>query len=222
MSLNKRRKFAFDWDGTLVDCRARQMAVLASVWNHVVKCGKLDLESCWQLKREGMSTLQALLKIGATGKNALEVAAKWKREIEQPQWLEYDAVLPESLAALTKAVANGFSVVVITARTNPGNVQKQISSSCLSSMIDDVHVVEPACASEQKATVLKQQKVKAFVGDSESDFQAAQRAGVLFAGVVCGQRSLSCLENLGVAPLFAGTLEATNDLLVRAANIVTV
>ena len=150
------------------------------------------------------------------------MADQWQREIEQPQWLEYDIVLPEGFAALTKAGENGFSVAVITARTNPVNAKKQISTSSLSNLIDDIHVVEPACASEQKASVLKQQNVKAFVGDSESDFQAAQRAGVLFAGVGCGQRSLNYLKSLGVAPLFANTLEATNDLLVRAANSLTV
>ncbi len=218
MSPNKRHKFAFDWDGTLVDCRARQVAVLASVWSRAGKFREMDLELCWQWKREGMNTLQALIKTGVPENKAVEMAAQWKQEVEQPQWLVQDVVFPGALPALTKVVAEGFCVIVVTARMNPDNVQRQVSQSILSGVIDDVLVVDPAFASEQKAVVLKQQNAMTFIGDSESDFQAARLSGVLFAGVGCGQRSLACLKKFGAAPLFASTQEATDHLLVRVAN----
>ena len=219
MSPTKKPVFAFDWDGTLVDCRARQLAVLASILNELAATRRFDLESIWQCKREGMNTCQALQSLGLSNTEAAIVSERWQQEIEQPRWLEHDAVLPDAYAALEKTVVSGFFVVVMTARAHPLNVQNQIAGSVLSRLIGAVEVVSPDHAVEEKAAGLCQLEAQAFIGDSESDFKAAELAKVSFAGVGCGQRSLSCLTKLGVTPLFPDTFSATVHLLNRVASI---
>jgi phosphoglycolate phosphatase-like HAD superfamily hydrolase len=219
MLRDKSPKFGFDWDGTLVDCRNRQTAVLDAIWKELGIGEPLDLDSCWNLKREGLSTFQALLRLGVAEKTASSVATRWKLEIEQPKWLAHDTTLPEGLAGVEKAASSGYSIVVVTARTNQSNVRQQIAGSPFANIIDEIFVVDPTEVGKQKAEVLGAQNMKAFVGDSESDFQAARKAGVFFCGVTSGQRSRKFLEAHGVGPLFENTLDATNHALEHFAKI---
>ena len=219
MSYSKQLTIGFDWDGTLVGCKAKQLAVLAKVWAESFQPAGLDLELFWQLKREGLNNLEALAKFQISEEMAQLLAMKWIHEIEQPQWLALDIVSYEGIAALQKWNAFGYSVIIITARSCSENVIAQISNSCLASLIADVAVVEPRMAADPKAEIIRSRRVMAYIGDTESDFSAAQRAGVLFAGVSCGQRSLNRLAQMGVKPVFPDPLHATQYLLPLVSHL---
>jgi phosphoglycolate phosphatase-like HAD superfamily hydrolase len=212
MFLNKRNWFAFDWDGTLVDCRERQVAVLSDVIPRVSRAS-LDLGAWWQRKTEGMTTHQSLVAGGMTPADASAVANLWVAEVEDERWLELDMVYPQAQAALGSVVAHGFLPVVLTARKRSEGVRSEILKSSIGRLVEETWVVDPVDAADHKAHLLLQNKVNVFIGDSESDFFAARAANAIFGGISSGQRSATYLTSAGVPRIFSDVLGAVTALI---------
>ncbi|HEX8101730.1 MAG TPA: hypothetical protein VF533_03890, partial [Solirubrobacteraceae bacterium] len=73
----------FDLDGTLLDCRARQVALA----RHVAGA-RLDDDRFWAAKRAGATTADALAAQGFGDARAL--AARWVELVERDEWLALD------------------------------------------------------------------------------------------------------------------------------------
>jgi phosphoglycolate phosphatase-like HAD superfamily hydrolase len=201
MSSAKQNWFAFDWDGTLVDCRERQVAVLSEVLARFSGAA-VDLDAWWGRKREGMSTQQSLIAGGLTPPVARAVTGSWIAEVENERWLKLDVLFPQAVSALNLVLTQRFAPVVITARKNSERVRSQIRNSSVGKLVEDIWVVNPRDAAQTKGELLLQNRVRVFVGDTESDFFAAQMAGTLFGAVSSGQRSANYLSSAGVPRIF--------------------
>jgi phosphoglycolate phosphatase-like HAD superfamily hydrolase len=207
MSSAKQNWFAFDWDGTLVDCRERQVAVLSEVLGRFSGAA-VDLDAWWGRKREGMSTQQSLIAGGLTPPVAWAVTESWIEDVENERWLKLDVLFPQAVSALNLVLTQRFVPVVITARKNSDGVRSQIRNSSIGKLVEDIWVVNPAAAAQAKGELLLRNHVRVFVGDTESDFLAAQMAGTLFGAVSSGQRSANYLCWAGVPRIFPDIYDA--------------
>jgi phosphoglycolate phosphatase-like HAD superfamily hydrolase len=205
---------AFDLDGTLLDSQERQVEL---GWRLAQEEGAGDWSpsALWEAKRRGLTTAQALEELGVDHELAQRIATRWVALVEDPEWLERDRVLPGARAALEAASAADCRVVVLTARRSSRSVVDQISRLGLDALIDDLQVVAPEDASEAKTEALRASRPVALVGDTESDAEAALRAGIRFAAVGCGQRSPEFLTARGCGPVYPDAEAAVRALLME-------
>lgn len=177
------RTLALDLDGTLISCAPRHQALMRQLCRGD---GLADdfIGRYWAAKREGASNLQALRTLGHPAPQAR--AAAWAREIEHWPWLGFDRLLPQVAETLA---ARPHRVTVLTARRERFFLQQQLDRLGLTPLIDDLIVVGPEQASQAKAEWLARLQPLAFVGDAESDADAAHAAGTPFLALSCGMRS---------------------------------
>lgn len=185
---------ALDLDGTLVSCAPRHCALMRQLCRGDALPADF-IPRYWAAKREGASNLRALRTLGHPAAQAR--ADAWAREIEHWPWLGWDRLLPGVATALA---ARRHRVVVLTARREPYFLRQQLDRLGLSTLIDDLIVVPPAEASQSKARQLQALKPLAFVGDTESDADAAQAVGTPFLALSCGMRSASFWQLHGQPP----------------------
>lgn len=202
---------ALDLDGTLLDCETRQVALTRAL---LVQRGlpALDAPAFWRRKRAGASTAKALAAQYGAAPWLPELAQAWLAAIEQPQWLALDPLLPGVMAALAALRADGVRLRLLTARSNVDGLHATLARLALAPCFEQVAVVDPASASAQKAAILAAWQPAAFIGDTESDLAAAQRAGIPFAAVTCGQRDAAWLAVHGAASCHASLAAAVAHL----------
>jgi len=179
---------AFDLDGTLISTKSRQVAVLESLLPSEGVEG-LDLDRVWELKREGLTTRSALEALGVDPTVSQRLGRRWVASIESPRWLLLDRLIPGVTETLDALAAAGHRPVILTARRHRRQVRGQVAAFGLTKWCAEVRVVSPISAAEEKAIHLRALGCRNFVGDTESDGNAAGLAGVGFAAVSTGQRS---------------------------------
>jgi phosphoglycolate phosphatase-like HAD superfamily hydrolase len=229
---------ALDLDGTLIDARRRQLAVLASALAELRPApgsidpnrgplatggpddetglaeagpGAIDFDALWERKREGATTRAALITLGVPEDEATAVAARWVERIEDEDELAGDRLLPGVEETLADLATRGVRPAVVTARAHPDRVRHQFATLGLDRWCDGPHVVDPSDAANQKAATLRELGAAAYVGDTESDARAASLAAIPFAAVSTGQRSPTFLTAQGLQP--HPTLAAALDAL---------
>lgn len=202
---------ALDLDGTILDARRRQCALIQ--WCLSYSGGDaIDLMAHWRLKREGMSTVDALQKAGVVPAIALAAGDLWRAHVEDENWLALDTPLPNSRSTLASLQAAGFKIVLITARQRQDALESQLKNCSLSTFFSEVCVVSPSDAARQKSEQLRRTSALGFVGDTEVDAQAAALAGVPFVAVTSGLRSRQFLTDRRCDSV--GTLRAAVRLLL--------
>jgi phosphoglycolate phosphatase-like HAD superfamily hydrolase len=189
---------AFDFDGTIVDCRPRQLAAL----ERALGAPPPDPDGFWAAKRAGRTTAEALRRLGLDDSRAEEVAARWVEIVEDDDLLGHDRPLPGAAEALRAARRAGRRLVLLTARRRAAAVGRQLAALGLYDHFDAVAVVPPAEAAPAKAQLLRAERAATFIGDTESDAAAARMAQVPFLAVTGGQRSADYLERRVGCPLY--------------------
>lgn len=186
---------AIDLDGTLISCGPRHCALM-----HQVCSGDTTrpdfLARYWADKREGASNVGALRAQGHPA--AMSRAQAWAREIEHWPWLGFDSLLPGVARALT---ACHRPVTVLTARREALFLHQQLDRLGLMRLIDELVVVSPAEATRAKADALARLRPVTFIGDTESDANAACAAGSPFIALHCGMRSAAYWRSRGLQSL---------------------
>ncbi|MEA2419552.1 MAG: hypothetical protein QOE60_1758 [Thermoleophilaceae bacterium] len=191
-----------DLDGTLLDCRARQVALAAHL------AGSLDEAAFWAAKRAGATTAAAL-----AAQDAPDVSAAWVEQIEDERWLALDAPLPGVDSSLAELRGAGFDPFVLTARRHPERVAAQVERLGLAPPA----VVSPAAAAREKADVLRQLDAAGLIGDTESDLEAARAAAVPCELVSTGQRDAAFLRAQGATGIHDSLAHAVAALVARIA-----
>lgn len=196
---------ALDLDGTLLDCRPRQVRLAAQLAGP-----GFDGDAFWAAKRHGATTAAALESLGVEPGRAAAIAREWAAVIEDDGWLAVDPLLPGACPALAALAAAGRPAMILTARRRADAVRAQVVGLGLRVPVE---VVDPRDAVARKAAVLRERGAAAFVGDTESDARAAADAGVPFLAVGTGQRHPQWLRERGIAPVHADLQEAVRALL---------
>lgn len=184
---------ALDLDGTLIDCRRRQVECMASIFAR--RQMPFDRERFWGLKREGASTRRALMEMSHGLEQSQEMSDEWAGQIENAYWLGYDRAFPGVSGILGELrQSRKATLILITARRSERLFLHQMRSLRLDAFFSQKICVNPLSAAQAKANALKAARPSIYIGDTESDCQAAALAGVEFAAVTSGQRSANYLS----------------------------
>jgi phosphoglycolate phosphatase-like HAD superfamily hydrolase len=206
---------ALDLDGTLLDAQPRQVEAMVASIELAGGTGAVNRDEFWDLKREGLATHEALVRLGVDAALAERAARHWAESIEDPRWLNLDRLLPGVPEVLAAHAEAGDRPLILTARQHEDRVRAQVASLGLLRWCAAVAVVSPLGAAEEKAAELVARGCRGLVGDTESDARAAEQAGVAFAAVTTGQRSKEFLRGHGLAAFdsLAEALRALSDQL---------
>lgn len=185
---------ALDLDGTLLSCAPRHQALMRQLCRGDGVAPDF-IDRYWAAKRDGASNLSALQALGHPA--AAARSAAWLQQIERWPWLGFDRPLPGVMEALS---ARRHRVVVLTARRERFFLEQQLDRLGLAGWIDTLVVVPPSQAARAKAQELKALQPVAFVGDSESDAEAAAASGTPFLPLDCGMRSADFWRRQGTLP----------------------
>jgi phosphoglycolate phosphatase-like HAD superfamily hydrolase len=200
---------AFDLDGTLITTGPKQSLLLCAVARRFGV--EINAGEIWRRKREGMSNRSVLLDFGLDGALADAISNDWKSRIETPYWQSLDRLFDDAMPILSDIRATGQRCILISARSNRYLFRQQVFQMRLSPYFTQNYCVSPAHAAAEKAAVLRLSGARLFVGDSESDFEAAELAGIPFRAVSTGQRSEAFLTNAGVTSVSASLRDLFTD-----------
>lgn len=182
----------FDFDGTLITCKPRQLCVLRALLK--AYSVRIDVEEVWLHKRNGFTTYQALCKAGLQEIKAGQISNLWQKVVEEPCWLSLDSLFPDTTHCVNIAKSLGINVYLLTARSRPEWFFCQIRHLQLETLFVDIRCVPHFDPERRKAEALLEWSATLFVGDSELDAKAARIARVPFLGVSRGQRSHEYLQ----------------------------
>ena len=194
---------ALDLDGTLITTGTKQSMLLRAVSRRFGI--EIEAADVWLRKREGMSNQAALLDMGVYRATADAISREWIRLVETPYWQSLDRLFDDSRKVLTTIINGGETCILISARSNPYLYKQQVYQLNLSGHFEQIFCVSPTNSVAEKAEILERSSVRLFVGDSETDYEAAKLAGVHFEAVATGQRSKAFLARWGV-PCVRSTL----------------
>jgi phosphoglycolate phosphatase-like HAD superfamily hydrolase len=188
-------RIVVDFDGTIVACEARQMAVLSAVASRHKVC--LNLRSVWEHKRAGLNTRDALVLTGIPNNQSSALQAEWMSEIEDIGWLSLDKLFPGVRAALGAWSSSGNSLTLLSARSRGEWLTCQVRNLGIRKYFESIVCVDPLQAVAQKSKVLVDIKADIFIGDTEADYESASLARTEFIAVSCGQRNRDFLATRG-------------------------
>ena len=190
---------AFDFDGTLVNCKTRQTEVLRSILRRK-ECNmlQLDFNKWWKYKTNGSSTFDALVKMKVSGEIAKYISKSWIDIIENPEWLDLDKLNDNVIPLLSQLNNSNKPTFIVTARKSEYFFLNQIKKLSIDQHFNKYFVVDPNQSKEQKIEILRKLKPSLFIGDTENDFFSANESGVKFIAVSSGQRSKQFLSSYGI------------------------
>lgn len=188
-----------DLDGTLLDTRRRHHAVYCEAAG-VLGQAPLPLPDLWRAKRRGVGwdrLLGGADKLGAF----LEV---WKRRIEAPDMLALDRLQPGALRALRRLRGRGLRTVLLTARRDPGALERQLRDLGVRDSLSEVVAVGSGPKSPPPGSPILR-----WIGDTEADIEGARAAGVPVTAVTNGIRTPGLLARSqpdDIAPSFSAAV----------------
>lgn len=187
-----RERIAFDLDGTLLDSRRRHKVVMSDV---LKKYGYvIDTSNLVTFKSNGKNNIEWLLSLGIEIEQAKKINSEWISLIEDIDYLNLDVLYPNIIEVLSRLCVDN-ELYIITARTNKINAINQIKGLGIAKFFTDIIVVD-SCrqAFLLKSNELTKNKIDYFIGDTESDYQAAKIANCKFSAVSYGFRSEAFLK----------------------------
>lgn len=171
---------AFDLDGTLINSKQQHFEVLnfaLEKLNIKIDFTKSELIN---FKSNGKNNVDFLISKGVDKKTAEKIQKLWIENIENENFLKFDILNEDAIEILEKYKREN-DLILITARNNEENTLKQIKNLNIQKYFKNIFVVSPfKNIVNQKANILIQNGAKLMMGDTKTDFQAAQKAKTEF------------------------------------------
>ena len=188
------KKIAFDFDGTLLDSRERHQIAMKKVLSDNELF--LDTSGLVQFKSNGKTNKDWLRANGLSEQLVQKINSEWINIIESEEYLKHD-VLYDGVSEYLRTISKDNEIYLITARKNETGLFKQITELGIGAFFSKVIVVSPIDnVIAKKADAISKLQIDCFIGDTESDFKAAQTAGCRFYAVTYGFRSFDFLNKL--------------------------
>lgn len=182
-------RIGLDLDGTLLECRQRQMTLLQV---RAKACAvDIDADSFWNLKRNGLSNRAALSNFGVSATASRSICSGWEHSIEDFPWLSFDRLLPGVAEVLMRWREIGNTLHLVSARRNRCNAMQQLHALGLN-IFDSVIFVNPLKLGA-KIAALSDLRPDIYIGDTERDYDDAIQAGVCPLLVSSGLRAADFL-----------------------------
>jgi phosphoglycolate phosphatase len=192
----------FDLDGTLVDVRERHYRTYRSA---LAPLGgrPLDAAAYWRLKRRGAGQAEVLTASRVAPDRREAFLHRFLAEIEAPERLALDRLVPGAKATLGALRAGGHRLVLVSLRRSPAAFAEQVARLGIADLFDRVDADRPAEDGRRAKRVLVQRAglpgPAAVVGDTEADVGAALDLGLVPVAVTTGLRNRGFLVAAGAA-----------------------
>ena len=200
--LLQKRMFIMDLDGTLIDSRKRHAIVMQEVLAHTKR--ELNPEAYLKYKAEGNSGLKYLTEVmGIDMYDAHDIQQEWKERIEFSGYLLADELYPDAVSFLNTIFEKG-GVIFLTARKNRPGLDGELKRLAILPYADYTIVADPDDAMAQKeraVRVIREAYPEAeltVIGDTENEYELAEKLGLESRILNCGFRSASYWEKRGV------------------------
>ncbi|WP_294340206.1 HAD family hydrolase [uncultured Clostridium sp.] len=182
------KKIVFDFDGTLLDSRRRHVVVLRDCLRSL-GIVNMDLNEYLTYKADGNSTYSFLCKKLLLPEELSEkISKRWVSIIEQDEYLKQD-ILYEDSADTLKDCAKMAELYLLSARSNEEALHRQVESHYLKKYFQKVICVSPMKAVAGKLEALRMIQPCLIVGDTEVEYQVAEKMKIPYYLVHRGFRS---------------------------------
>lgn len=192
----------FDLDGTLIDSFHRHYVVLYNALKYfdVSDIGWLDEQVFRFCKRNGKST--ELYLRGHSGLEDSDIESLidyWKSHIEDIEILKYDCLFGDTWECLD-ILKNNHDLFFLSSRSIPENLEAEMRWLGIDKFVKESYIVSPPQATEKKYDRLKNfdRRDAIFVGDTEMDYDAANKSGIPFVALNRGFRSRAYWDSIKV------------------------
>jgi phosphoglycolate phosphatase-like HAD superfamily hydrolase len=154
----------------------------------------VEYDQFWELKRKGFSTQKALHATGVDEAAAHDIATLWVDIVESDDACERDVLLPGVVDALSD-LASYADIMLLSARRDSALLGRELDALGLLKFFTHWETVSPLSGvGSSKAERLAHHGACCYVGDTESDLSAAQKADIPFYLLCTGQRSREFFE----------------------------
>lgn len=216
----------FDLDGTLLDVRARYRELhrrtIAALGGR-----PLPFRTYWRLKRQATPETDIGRQCGLSGRKAERYQRLRTGAIEAPDLLALDTTVIGALDALDCFTREGHRCLIVTARRDELELQRQLLRTGLTERtlaVLRVPGVRPAAekAAAMAADLAAHPAAALVFGDTEVEIEAARHVSARSCGVLTGLRSRRLLAaarptHIQTSVAYAGhLLDSNRDVLSLA------
>jgi len=207
-------KIFCDLDGTIIDSSKRHVLLLERLLkDNEIRYAKEQLALYMPCKAGGKGTRAFLTDIlGLDSRNAAQIAEKWAENIENAEYLRYDLLYDDSIAALS-AMREMGDVFFLTARKNGKGLYHTMERLGIDRYARCVFVVSPYHATDNKYEAVRAivSHDDILIGDTEADLNAAGRLGISCYMLNRGFRSEAYWREINVKS-YDGLLEVLDSI----------
>lgn len=194
--------FFFDFDGPILDVSDRYFTVYA----HTLReCGgdPLSKAEYWNLKRNNISEMEIISKT-LEKKRIVKYLLQRKILIEDPSFLSLDRIWPDLLSDY-KTILKKYPAILVTLRSNPQNLQRQLIDLGIGSwfhqvlshsnidMADDRWKIKVQLIQKSKLLNKIKPNESIFFGDTETDILTGKALGMKTVAISFGIRNQEIL-----------------------------
>lgn len=188
-----------DLDGTLLDIRAKYLAVYRYFLTLHTQTGLSDSDF-WALKRSAAENFEIAILSGVSQKAASNFSSFIQDHIETAPFLALDTLLPGIRETFESVAMSNFNVRLLTMRRNRQTLFDQLRRlqiRCWFESILEINHSEnggiPHKAISIKANCFKDPAM--IIGDSGMDIKSGKFAGIATCAVTTGLRDFEVLRN---------------------------
>lgn len=164
------KKAFLDLDGTLLNSKKRHEIVLRDIL--LRRQLDTDISDYLEYKADGENTKSYLKsKKQLDERIAVDIAEEWTKNIELDSYLCFDSWYKDSEEFLSELKKYGFSLILITARSNENGLRRFLDESEQTRYFDNIVVVSPIGANRNKSSFISDNlgDTNIVVGDTEGD-----------------------------------------------------
>ena len=160
-------------------------------------------------KRDGNNNYDFLTKIlNLNPKLATKIQEKWIDGIESPNWIATDNLYHDATNFLNEVKNLGYNIIFLTSRQNQENLHKELIDLNLTIFPNQIIIVQ---GDKTKAFRNISDSQKIMIGDTEIDFEAAEKSNAVSYILNRGFRSPNFLKNIGVNK----TYDNLDDIILK-------
>lgn len=187
-----------DFDGTLVNNKQRLYRFFI---NNIPEEYRrvLSVDTFWGLKRKCVHEIDWLNTQYQANLDKVSYNELKKRDIEKPEYLQYEELLPHTIDALLK-LRKKYRIILVSRRSIPEGLYGEVNRFALRGLLDEIHVI-PHDKTTKDEYIKKTFDVSGndmLVGDTEDDITAGYALQIKTYLVLSGIRDESVISRFGL------------------------